>query len=318
MPEEATVSFESFMHKALYDPERGYYSRHIAGVGGRGDFTTAPMLTDSLGAAVAAWARGALRETRCRNLIEIGPGEGRLALSVLRHLPKLTRIGLRLHLVECSEPLAAIQRRTLGTRARWHASPAAALQACGGRAVIWSNELVDAFPVRRFRLADDGWRELGVCMDGDGIARECLMPAAALPSSSIFQQPVPVGHRVEVHESYHRWLAGWLPGFKAGRMLTIDYGAEAARIYQRRPHGTVRAYLLQQRLDGPAIYQNVGRQDITADVNFTDLGACCSEQLETRCLMPLHRFLGPGAPAFLSDPNGPGGAFLVLEQAPRN
>jgi len=305
------------MRRALYDPTRGYYSRHITAVGGRGDFTTAPMLSDALGSAIAAWARTALRETRCRHLIEIGPGEGRLAHSVLRHLPWLTRLGIRLHLVETSGPLAAIQRETIGSRATWHATPADALKACGGRAVIWSNELVDAFPVRRFRKTGDGWRELGVSFDAGGNARECLMPEATLPASSIFRESVPVGHCVEVHESYHHWLAEWLPAWVAGRMLTIDYGAEAHLIHQRRPHGTVRGYLLQQRIDGPGIYQNVGRQDLTADVNFTDLAEWCSDRLETRSLLPLHRFLGNAAPAFLTDPDGPGGAFLALEQARR-
>ena len=305
------------MRRALYEPGRGYYSRHITAVGGRGDFTTAPMLSDALGSAIAAWARTALKETRCRHLIEIGPGEGRLARSVLGHLPFLARMGVHLHLVETSGPLAAIQRETLGSRATWHTTPAAALDACGGRAVIWSNELVDAFPVRRFRHTADGWREIGVSFDASGSAAERLMDEAPLPCSSIFKQVLPVGHCVEVHESYHRWLAEWVPAWTAGRMLTIDYGAEAQRIHQRRPHGTVRAYLLQQRIEGAGIYQNIGRQDITADVNFTDLAEWCSDHLETRRLMPLYRFLGPGAPAFLSDPDGPGGAFLALEQAPR-
>ncbi len=316
MPPDPPSSFEAFMRRALHDPERGYYSRRITGVGSRGDFTTAPMLSDALGNAIAAWALRALGETGCRDFIEIGPGEGRLAKSVLRKLPFLTRLGLRLHLVETSEPLAEIQRGMLGSRAKWHSSPADALAACRGRAVICSNELVDAFPVRRFRKTADGWREIGVDFTG-GAAREILLPDSPLPASSIFSQPLPEGQCVEVHDSYRRWLDEWLPSWNAGRMLTIDYGAEADVIYQRRPRGTVRAYLLQQRLEGPAIYQNIGRQDITADVNFTDLSIWHSDRLETRNLKPLRHFLGRNAPPALADPEGPGGAFFVLEQAPR-
>src|SRR6187431_2187292 len=81
------IPFEKFMADALHDPQHGYYARRITGVGRRGDFTTAPMLSDSPARAIAAWAARALRETGCRNLIEIGPGEGRLAAGVLKHLP---------------------------------------------------------------------------------------------------------------------------------------------------------------------------------------------------------------------------------------
>ena len=54
-------------------------------------------------------------------------------------------------------------------------------------------------------------------------------------------------------------------------MLTIDYGDDFPALYHRRPRGTLRAYLMQQRLEGVNIFANPGRQDITCDVNFTDV-----------------------------------------------
>ena len=54
-------------------------------------------------------------------------------------------------------------------------------------------------------------------------------------------------------------------------MLTIDYGNTAEALYHRQPAGSLRGYFLQQRLEGLAIYQHPGLQDLTADVNFTDL-----------------------------------------------
>ncbi len=305
------------MRRALHDPKTGYYARRITGVGRHGDFTTAPMLSEAPAKAIAAWATRALRETNCRNLIEIGPGEGKLAAAVLTHLPWHLRWSIKLHLVENSGPLAEAQRKRLGKRATWHESPAAALTACHGRAVIFSNELVDAFPVRRFRKTTDGWREIAVSFGAAGIATESLMPAAPLPESSGFSNHHPLGQCIEVHDSYRRWLADWLPLWTAGRMLTVDYGSTADSLYQRRPNGTIRAYLLQQRLEGPHIYQNIGRQDLTADVNFTDLMKWSDPWTTDQKHETFGAFIRPFANASdqaLSDELGAGGAFLVLDQ----
>jgi SAM-dependent MidA family methyltransferase len=308
------IPFEEFMRRALYDPQRGYYARRITGVGRRGDFTTAPMLSETPARAIAKWAAQALSETSCRDLIEIGPGEGKLAAAVLKHLPWHLRWRIRLHLVETSSPLAEIQRKLLGKRATWHESPASALAACHGRAVIFSNELVDAFPVRRFRKTRDGWQEIAVSFDADGIATESLMPPAPLPESSGFSETHQVSQCIEIHDSYRHWLTEWLPMWKSGRMLTIDYGSTADTLYQRRPNGTVRAYLLQQRLEEPYIYQNIGRQDLTADVNFTDLMKWGEEWATDQSLESFGTFLKDTSDHALTDEHGAGGSFLVLDQ----
>lgn len=315
------VRFDHFMERALYDPATGYYASRIAGIGRCGDFTTAPTLSVAPARAIAAWAATALRDTACHNLIEVGPGAGTLAAAVLRQLPWRLRWQTRLHLVETSPVLTALQQKLLGKRARWHCNMPQALAACAGRAVVFSNELVDAFPVRRFQHAADGWRELAVAFDASHRARESLLPPAALPPSSSFQQNHPPGQWLEVHDSYREWLVSWLPAWQAGRLLTIDYGATADTLYHRRPHGTLRAYQSQQRLDGPAIYANPGRQDLTADVNFTDLTDWSAPWATTRRLLSLHEFMSPFADPrsptdeALLDPHGAGGAFLVLDQA---
>ena len=115
-----------------------------------------------------------------------------------------------------------------------------------------------------------------------------------------------------------------MPLWNAGRMLTIDYGGRTETLYHRRPRGTLRAYLMHQRLEGSAIYQNPGHQDITADVNFSDLIAWSAPWTTDVKLRTLAEFIGPfqnkGNPvdADLSDPNAAGGAFMVLDQQCRN
>ncbi|MFZ9936652.1 MAG: SAM-dependent methyltransferase [Luteolibacter sp.] len=308
-----------FMRRALHDPRHGYYARRIPGVGRRGDFTTAPMLDATLARAVAGWAAAALRETGCRHLMEIGPGEGVLAAAMWERLPWTLRWKTRLHLVETSAPLREIQRQRLGRRASWHEHPSEALAGCGGGAVIFSNELVDAFPARVFEKTAAGWREVAVAKDRCGRLTECLLEVGELPQSSSFAIDHPVGQRVEIHESYRKWLQSWLPLWRGGRMLTVDYGATAENLYHRRPRGTLRAYLMQQRLTGIEVYQNPGRQDLTADVNFTDLLAWSGPWTRDERLAELGTFArehgGHADAGIFTAPGGPGEAFLTLDQA---
>ena len=49
------------MARALFDPERGYYTRHIKTVGARGDFSTSATLSPALGHAIAARLHSAKR-----------------------------------------------------------------------------------------------------------------------------------------------------------------------------------------------------------------------------------------------------------------
>jgi SAM-dependent MidA family methyltransferase len=267
-----TGSFETigqFMARALHDPVRGYYARNIRGIGARGDFTTAPQLSEAPANAIAAWIARTLRESKTRHVIEIGPGLGTLTAQVIRKLPFAIRFRTRFHLVESSPALAEHQKALFGKKVTHHTSILDALQSCCGAAVIFSNELVDAFPARVFRKTSGAWREVAL----NASNQEILLPAAQLPPSSIFQIPFNENQTVEVHDAYRLWLESWLPHWTRGEMLTIDYGDIAEQLYHQRPHGTLRAYLLHQRLHGSAVFENCGLQDITADVNFTDLAA---------------------------------------------
>ena len=270
-------TIEQFMARALHDPVCGYYARHIRSIGARGDFTTAPQLSEAPAKASAAWIARALRETKIRHVIEIGPGLGTLTAQVIRRLPFALRFRCRFHLVESSPALAEQQKALFGNKVSHHTSILDALHSCAGEAVIFSNELVDAFPARVFRKNCGAWQEVAL----DGSCREILLPPAELPPSSIFPLRLNENQTVEVHDAYRLWLESWLPSWERGEMLTIDYGNDADKIYHQRPLGTLRAYLLHQRLQGSAVFENCGLQDITADVNFTDLADWSAPWLES-------------------------------------
>lgn len=305
------------MARALFDPQRGYYSRQIKTVGARGDFSTTATLSPSLGKAVAAWLKSESRhQPQVRHIIEIGAGDGSLMLQVRKSLGLFQRWRFKFHIVEISAPLRAQQQQRLGKGVRQHPTLEAALEHTGGDAFIYHHELLDAFPATlvQWSAARQQWQEVWV--------PEALHPLELDPApfSALRHTAFADGQRCEVHPSIRDWLRGWMPHWKHGAMLSIDYGDDFPRLYHRRPQGTLRAYLLHQRLTGADVYANPGRQDITADINFTDYDAWLREGGATQIShQPLTDFLRPhGAPAQLVDPMGAGGAFQCLVHRPRS
>ncbi len=338
--EGGSVAFEDFMRFALYDPEHGYYARRVRTVGREGDFSTSATLHPALADAVAAWAAAHRKDGTGADgrwhLIELGGGTGEMAARALRSLGWWARRKVRYHLVEVSAGLRAARRVNLTRWAKgvsWHGTLAEALAAARGTALIFSNELVDAFPCARWAFDPAaGWREIRVVWNdvvGEAAERTAEpVSAARLAAAAVATTGAMPGQRVEVFETYRAWQQEQLGGWNRGRLLTIDYGDETPVLYHRRPAGTLRAYCRQVRFTGHEVYARVGQQDLTADVNFTDLRRWGAEWgLVTAGYGTQAEFLGrwlpPGrvraAPrdprlAYLLDPEAAGGAFKVLEQ----
>jgi SAM-dependent MidA family methyltransferase len=334
MPKEE--SFAAFMQRALFDPQGGYYSRKIAAVGGRGDFSTSATLSPVLGKAVARWLTDQSRnQPEVRTVIEIGGGDGSLMQSVRKELGWWRRRRLAFCMVETSAILKEQQRVRLGASVQWFDSMESALDSCSGAALIYHNEFLDALPITLVQWNADSrsWKEVWLAHQADGRIKEELRPMvlepvgagqfSALNAWNAESPPPSPRQRCELHTGIRDWLSAWSPHWKTGSMLAIDYGDTFPALYHRRPNGTLRAYLLHQRLEGQAVYENAGRQDITSDINFTDLQNWCTRPgwsvpgIETQAAF-IKRCLGGGsdmqgdAERFLLASEGAGSAFKCL------
>lgn len=273
------LPLHTFMEKALYDPAHGYYTRHIKGVGPSGDFSTSTTLSNLLGRAIAQWASFAANDsTGFRwNLIEVGGGSGALASSVLTNLPLRRRLGARFHLTEVSEKLRSIQSRRLRRHfVHWHTELREAIEASSGRAIIYSNELLDAFPCMQFQYTNDGWQTVGLSVDQSGEVSETTRAPHGQESEALnFMNINPAwetpDRRLEIQWAVHNWILEWSPLLHKGYFLTIDYGESGTVLPQRYPYGSMRAYFQHQVLEGDELYRRVGHQDLTVDVNFSHL-----------------------------------------------
>lgn len=291
------ISFERFMSVALYDENFGYYTTNINEVGRSGDFSTSATINDDLARAIAKWLVKEL-ESKSRfkfrwHCVEVGAGNGSLAKAVYKNLPFKWRISCVYHIVEKSPVLISIQKEHLKNagRFKWHSDMDSLLKETQNFNFV-SNELVDAFPATVFQwdskhspcpsssqIGAGRWMKLFLDFDGNNLYQK-LRPISCHELDNIStisdfslwpNKKIDHGQRCEVHLSYREWLYSWIPRMKEGSLLTIDYGDRFPYLYEQKASGTVRGYFQHQHITGNEIFSRMGEQDLTADVNFSDL-----------------------------------------------
>ena len=106
---EGPMTVSDYMQLCLTHPRYGYYVTRDP-LGARGDFITAPEVSQMFGELIGAWAAAVWRQMGSPptvRLMELGPGRGTLMADVLRAAKALPdfRAALSVHLVEISPAL---------------------------------------------------------------------------------------------------------------------------------------------------------------------------------------------------------------------
>ncbi len=251
------------MEQALYHPEHGYYSSDRAAIGRRGDYFTnvsvGPLFGELLATQFAEiWERlgkidppkDGLAVANNFLIVEQGAHHGQFACDVLestqRRFPEFFA-ALRYQIVE---PFPALQDRQskalrqFGDRVQWRKS-LDQLESFSG--IHFSNELLDAMPINlRGKLV--------------GLERD----------EFVFVEG-PIG--APLNQTMLDWIDCVSTKLQRGLIVAIDYGFSRAEF---REALQVRAK--HRPLDSP--FEEIGRADITAHVNWTDL----AERAETNGL----------------------------------
>lgn len=298
------ITFATYMDMALYHPNYGYYSTQAVNIGKRGDFFTSVHLGPDFGELLAEqfvqmWE--ILGQPVPFSLVEMGAGQGHLALDILNYL-KLRYpnffAALEYIIVEKSPILRQEQQQRLQ---EFTVQIQSSLEEILSNSIVgcfFSNELVDALPVHQFILEQGQLREIYVTLQQDSIVNHQELLTSPTPPSPLIPTPFteitaepstpklaeyfdlvgiqfpenvyPEGYRSEVNLAALDWLSVVADRLQRGYVLTIDYGYPASRYYNpRRSQGTLQCYWRHQRHNNP--YINIGRQDITAHVDFTAL-----------------------------------------------
>ncbi|BDU70987.1 SAM-dependent methyltransferase [Mesoterricola silvestris] len=260
------------MALALYHPEFGYYRRAQGPWGFEGaDYYTALDLGPLLGEALAvrlerAWER--LGRPDPFVVLEPGAGRGWLGRDLLQAAGGAFGAALR-YLHRDDNPAAAAAARL--ALAPHLASGRARIVAQAEplepfRGAILSNELFDALPAQPYRWDGEGWSYEALTVDGPAWLR-------AEPCDAIDWFTSQAEGGLEAGDGAP-WCAD-LPGLvgdlarvlKGGLFLAIDYGHTASRVLDKG--SDLRRYK-GHTVDG-AWWEEMGRADLTADVDFTRL-----------------------------------------------
>ncbi|MGR3759999.1 class I SAM-dependent methyltransferase [Roseobacteraceae bacterium NS-SX3] len=262
---DGPMSVADYMADCLLHPRYGYYTTRDP-LGAKGDFTTAPeisqMFGELLGLSLAqAWLdQGSPAPF---TLAELGPGRGTLMADLLRATRAVPGFheAMQICLVEASPALRAAQRDALaGHTPAWLDN----VQALPEQPLfLVANEFFDALPVRQFLREGDAWREKRVGLT-DGALAFGLGPAAPQPALARRLEDTRDGDLVELCEpatSIIQTVAARIAAH-GGAALIVDYG-------DWRSLGdtlqALRAHAPADPLDAP------GEADLTAHVDFEAL-----------------------------------------------
>ncbi len=267
---QGPISFRDFMEMALYYPELGYYSSAKEKIGKMGDYYTSPNLTPVFGEIIGRQLEEMWRILGGKEftVVEMGAGMGLLSGDVLAYLKKNEELynNLNFRIIEKSPAMRREQKKLLHEKVTWHYS----LEELRGiRGCIFSNELVDAFPVHLVVMENE---LMEVFVDYENGFIEILKPASD-ELKNYFDEPgvvLPQGYRTEVNLDAINWIKEIGASLNVGFVMTIDYGYPSFELYRDyRNRGTLMCYYKHTANETP--FEHIGEQDITTHVNFSAL-----------------------------------------------
>lgn len=282
------MTVAEFMSIALYHPEHGYYARSARRTGRNGDFFTSVDVGPAFGAMLARqfaemWQR--IGPGASFDLVEAGASNGQLARDVLdaaRATDPDFYSAIRLHLVEASPAARAAQQEMLAPHAGKVAGSGATLpEAVHG--VVYANELLDALPVHRVLMTEQGLAEHYVDLDGDRLVERVGRPSTEaleqyLRAANVALQP---GWHAEINLSALAWTARVCRSLHRGFLLLVDYGHPAAEIYSAtHAAGTLTTFMhhvADASAGRPPWLEEPGTRDITSHVDLTSVQRTAEE-----------------------------------------
>jgi SAM-dependent MidA family methyltransferase len=262
---EGPLTFAEYMRLVLYEPGAGYYTSGEVRIGWNGDYITSAdisaLFAHCLGRQLLlCWEM--LKRPVPFVVLEQGAGRNTLAESVRTWAEREESAFARALVYLATDIRNGQDSLCPADQSRAH--------------VLFSNELLDAFPVHIVEVHEGQLFEVYVVYQQGQLAEWLAPPSAPRVASYLDEARIPWrtfpnGWRAEINLQALRWLEQAVGLLHAhGFLLTIDYGERARQLYTReRRRGTLLCYAHHQTSEYPL--RLPGEQDITAHVDFSAL-----------------------------------------------
>jgi SAM-dependent MidA family methyltransferase len=295
------MTFHDWMEAALYDEQDGYYLRpDRARQGKAGDYRTAPETSPLFAAIFASYFSSLFINLHLPiglTIFESGAGSGHFAYGILeklrRDVPEVFAVtNYVIDEISAAARKEAAERLTeFSDRVTFRHLDE--IETTNGAGIVFTNELIDAFPVHRVILRGGVLRELYVALDGgrfvwiDGALDEAVADYCGRIDLELRE-----GQIAEINLAAAQFIDRSARLFDRGYLITVDYGAERDELLSSpdRFRGTLRAFRRHQMMTDPLA--KPGEQDLTTTIDWTQvIEAGWRAGFRTLCLDRLDQFL---------------------------
>lgn len=276
---EGPITFYEWMRAALYDPDQGYYCRSDSQRWGRqGDYRTSPERSLLFAATFARYFTKLHSDSGSRaplTIVEVGAGAGHFAETVLEtlrlrfaHVFSSTR-----YVIDETSPDSRSRARSklarFGGMVEFETLASLDLP---DEAIVFSNELLDAFPIHRLVMQEGELREMYVGVTEGGNFDWTVGQLSTFRLLEHFERlsiRLSEGQIADVNLDIEPWLELVSRKLRSGYLIIVDYGAEASVLYADRESrdGSLRAFYKHQ-VSGNVLHRP-GEQDITSSLDWT-------------------------------------------------
>ena len=266
LKEKKSIPLDQFINISLYDKKFGYYQKKNP-FGPKGDFITAPLISNLFGEMIAVWCVAFweyLGKPKKILLVELGPGDGSLCKDLLRTFKNFKNFydSLEVNLLEISDELKTIQKEKINNKkVKWIKK---INEINYGPVIFLGNEFFDALPIKQIYKKKKLLFEKHVCLSNNKKKIKFLHKKANnnLVKSIQNLNLISIGDTIEypiVAIKFLEIIAKKINKFDGG-LLIFDYGYTA-----KKNVSTLQSIKKHKYID---VFFSPGHSDITSLINF--------------------------------------------------
>ncbi len=256
---------DNFFENVLYDNQFGYYKTKKP-FGLDGDFITSPKVSNLFSEIIAIWLINTWEnfgKPKKFNIIELGPGDGSLAktlLSTFKKFPEFNSVK-KIYLYEKSNYLKKTQEHKIADKSvKWIKN---FNNINTGPVIFFGNEFLDAIPIKQFRKKNGSFFEKNYILNKNFNIEESFRKASKM-NSKILNSYLSLKNLnfIEFPKLGFQNLKKITKKILKleGCLLLIDYG------YLKSHNKNTLQSVLRHKKN--RLLDNLGKADVTSHINF--------------------------------------------------